>query len=69
MNTIKQQIEQEAQSLALSLYNVGMEIDHATLERDRIKKRLQELSVSMNTIGAIEKAKAEDAPKGTITEE
>ena len=54
MNNIKQQIEQEAQSLALQLYNTN-------LEKDRIEKRMQELSVSMNTIGAIEKQQVEEA--------
>ena len=53
MNTIKDQIQQEAGALALQFYNT-------TLELERITKRMQELSIALNTVEAVDASK--DAP-------
>ena len=57
MNKIKQQIEQEAATVAVQLYNIN-------LERKRLEKRMQELSVAQNTINAIEKNDTIQETKG-----
>lgn len=59
---IKQQIEQEASTLALQLYNI-------TLEKDRVEKRLQELSIALNTIAAVEQQAVEESEQEAIKSE
>lgn len=59
MNNIKNQIQQEAGQLALQFYNT-------TLELERITKRMQELSIALNTVEAVEK---ELVPSETTSKE
>lgn len=65
---IKQQIEQEASSLALQLYNVNTELDRVVVEKERLEKRLQELSIALNTTTAIEK-ELEDVNEEVVTDD
>ncbi len=56
MNNTKQQIQQEAQQIALRLYNLN-------LEKTTLELRMKELGASNQAVEALEKELAPEDPK------